>query len=51
VLSPVLSAFWHNEEFGEGEEWQVFLVTEAGSRAGLECQWLVVVFEYQLQMK
>jgi periplasmic divalent cation tolerance protein len=29
VLGPVLSAFWHNEEFGEGEEWRAFLKTEA----------------------
>jgi periplasmic divalent cation tolerance protein len=30
VLGPVLSAFWHQGEFGEGEEWQVLLKTEAG---------------------
>jgi periplasmic divalent cation tolerance protein len=36
VLGPVLSAFWHNEEFGEGEEWQVFLKTEADQYPHLE---------------
>jgi hypothetical protein len=46
----VPSAFWHNEEFCEREEWEVLLETEAGSRAGLECQWVVVVFEYQLRI-
>lgn len=29
VFGPALSAFWHQGEFGEGEEWQVFLKTEA----------------------
>lgn len=29
VFGPVLSAFWHLGEFGEGEEWQVLLKTEA----------------------
>ncbi len=36
VLGPVLSAFWHDEEFGEGEEWQIFLKTEAGQYPHLE---------------
>jgi periplasmic divalent cation tolerance protein len=36
VLGPVLSAFWHQGEFGEGEEWQVFLKTEADRYADLE---------------
>ena len=26
---PALSAFWHQGEFGEAEEWQVFLKTRA----------------------
>ena len=29
VFGPALSAFWHLGEFGEGEEWQVLLKTEA----------------------
>jgi periplasmic divalent cation tolerance protein len=29
VIGPVISAFWHLGEFGEGEEWQVLLKTEA----------------------
>lgn len=29
VLGPALSAFWHEGEYGEGEEWQVFLKTTA----------------------
>jgi periplasmic divalent cation tolerance protein len=29
VLGPALSAFWHQGEFGEGEEWQVFFKTPA----------------------
>ena len=36
VLGPVLSAFWHDEEFGEGEEWQVCLKTEADQYPHLE---------------
>ena len=36
VLGPVLSAFWHDDEFGEGEEWQIFLKTEAGQYPHLE---------------
>ena len=29
VFGPALSAFWHQGEFGEGEEWQVLLKTDA----------------------
>jgi len=29
VFGPAMSAFWHLGEFGEGEEWQVLLKTEA----------------------
>jgi periplasmic divalent cation tolerance protein len=29
VFGPALSAFWHQGEFGEGEEWQVFFKTTA----------------------
>jgi periplasmic divalent cation tolerance protein len=29
VLGPALSAFWHQGEFGEAEEWQVFFKTRA----------------------
>jgi periplasmic divalent cation tolerance protein len=36
VLGPVLSAFWHDGEFGEGEEWQVLFKTEAGQYPHLE---------------
>ena len=36
MLGPVLSAFWHDDKFGEGEEWQVFLKTEAGQYPHLE---------------
>lgn len=36
VLGPALSAFWHQGEFGEGEEWQVILKTEASLYPELE---------------
>jgi periplasmic divalent cation tolerance protein len=29
VSGPALSAFWHQGEYGEGEEWQVFFKTTA----------------------
>lgn len=29
VFGPALAAFWYLGEFGEGEEWQVLLKTEA----------------------
>ena len=29
VFGPALTAFWHLGTFGEGEEWQVLLKTEA----------------------
>jgi hypothetical protein len=32
----VLSAFWHDDEFREGEEWQIFLKTEASQYPHLE---------------
>jgi periplasmic divalent cation tolerance protein len=27
VLGPVVSVFWHDGQYGEGEEWQVLLQT------------------------
>jgi periplasmic divalent cation tolerance protein len=36
VFGPALSAFWHLGKFGEGEEWQVLLKTEADRYAELE---------------
>jgi periplasmic divalent cation tolerance protein len=36
VFGPVLSVFWHQGEFGEGEEWQVFLKTRADRYAELK---------------
>lgn len=27
IIGPVTSAFWHNGEFGNGEEWQLLLKT------------------------
>ena len=42
VLGPVLSAFWHDDEFGEAEEWQVFLKTEAGQYPQLEAHLRVI---------
>jgi len=29
VFGPAMSAFWHEGEYGEGEEWQVFFKTTA----------------------
>lgn len=36
VFGPVPSAFWHEGEFGEGEEWQVFFKTPADRFADLK---------------
>ncbi|MER5184848.1 divalent cation tolerance protein CutA [Streptomyces sp. NPDC002896] len=29
IVGPVISAFWHEGEFGAGEEWQLLLKTRA----------------------
>jgi periplasmic divalent cation tolerance protein len=36
VHGPVASVFWHLEEFGEGEEWQVWLKTTTAQYPQLE---------------
>jgi periplasmic divalent cation tolerance protein len=36
VLGPVSSAFWHNGEFGIGEEWQLALQTSLDRYPDLE---------------
>ena len=36
VIGPVVSVFWHAEEYGEGEEWQVLLKTTEARYAELE---------------
>lgn len=36
VSGPVASAFWHNGEFGQGEEWVVSFKTTAARYAELE---------------
>jgi periplasmic divalent cation tolerance protein len=36
VVGPVVTAFWHLGQFGEGEEWQVLLKTTADRYAELE---------------
>ncbi|HEY3952038.1 MAG TPA: divalent-cation tolerance protein CutA [Streptosporangiaceae bacterium] len=36
VLGPVVSVFWHAGQYGEGEEWQVWLKTTAGQYPALE---------------
>jgi periplasmic divalent cation tolerance protein len=38
VFGPALSAFWHLGEFGEGEEWQVLLKTEADRYPNLKAR-------------
>jgi periplasmic divalent cation tolerance protein len=40
VVGPVISVFWHNEAYGEGEEWQVLLKTTAARYAELEAHLL-----------
>jgi periplasmic divalent cation tolerance protein len=36
IYGPVASVFWHLGEFGEGEEWQVWLKTTAAQYPQLE---------------
>ncbi|MDV9168749.1 divalent-cation tolerance protein CutA [Streptomyces sp. W16] len=36
IIGPVTSVFWHNGEFGTGEEWQLLLKTTASRYAELE---------------
>lgn len=36
VTGPATSFFWHNGEFGKGEEWKVTLKTTSGRYAELE---------------
>ncbi|MEV7093753.1 divalent-cation tolerance protein CutA [Amycolatopsis sp. NPDC051045] len=36
VVGPVTSVFWHQGEFGTGDEWQVLLKTTADAYADLE---------------
>ncbi len=36
VIGPVASVFWHNGEFGHGEEWSVSFKTTATRYAALE---------------
>jgi periplasmic divalent cation tolerance protein len=46
VAGPVASAFWHNGEFGQGEEWVVSFKTTAARYAELEAH-LVANHEWQ----
>lgn len=41
VVGPVTSVFWHQGEFGMGEEWQVILKTTEGRYKELEEHLLV----------
>ncbi|MGW0614216.1 divalent-cation tolerance protein CutA [Streptomyces sp. NPDC002788] len=36
IVGPVTSAFWHDGEFGTGEEWQLLLKTQQSRYAALE---------------
>lgn len=40
IVGPVISAFWHNGEFGTGEEWQLLLKTSRARYAALEAHLL-----------
>ncbi|MFJ4687803.1 divalent-cation tolerance protein CutA [Streptomyces sp. NPDC088789] len=40
IIGPVLSAFWHNGDFGTGEEWQLLLKTGQSRYADLEAHLL-----------
>jgi periplasmic divalent cation tolerance protein len=40
VLGPVVSVFWHEGQYGEGEEWQVLLKTTERRYAELEAHLL-----------
>ncbi|MFF7984622.1 divalent cation tolerance protein CutA [Streptomyces sp. NPDC007901] len=41
IIGPVVSAFWHDGEFGTGEERQLLLKTRQSRYAGLEARKLV----------
>ncbi|MEU6279894.1 divalent-cation tolerance protein CutA [Streptomyces sp. NPDC047028] len=36
IVGPVISAFWHDGEFGTGEEWRLLLKTSAARYPDLE---------------
>ena len=36
MFGPLASAFWHDDEFGTGEEWQVVLKTSVDRYPDLE---------------
>ncbi|MEU9412438.1 divalent-cation tolerance protein CutA [Streptomyces sp. NPDC048281] len=36
IIGPVMSAFWHNGEFGTGEEWKLLLKTTTARYQALE---------------
>jgi periplasmic divalent cation tolerance protein len=40
IVGPVISVFWHNDTYGEGEEWQVLLKTSIDRYADLEAHLL-----------
>ncbi|GAA1884766.1 divalent-cation tolerance protein CutA [Streptantibioticus ferralitis] len=40
IIGPVISAFWHEGEFGTGREWQLLLKTRADRYADLEAHLL-----------
>jgi periplasmic divalent cation tolerance protein len=40
VIGPVVSVFWHEGQYGEGEEWQVLLKTTDVRYADLEAHLL-----------
>ncbi|WP_435229455.1 divalent-cation tolerance protein CutA [Streptomyces sp. Tue6028] len=40
IVGPVTSAFWHDGEFGTGEEWQLLLKTTRARYPALEARLL-----------
>lgn len=40
IIGPVTSAFWHDGEFGTGEEWQLLLKTTRARYAELQAHLL-----------
>lgn len=40
IIGPVTSVFWHNGEFGTGEEWQLLLKTQHARYPDLEAHLL-----------
>ena len=40
IIGPVTSVFWHDGEFGTGEEWQLLLKTQQSRYAELEAHLL-----------